>query len=580
MHTISPAESIAPQIFGPDPEGVDRRIFGVEQEYEAVYLNLAGKQIEGPWGGLILPGGPLYFAQEEVGAQPGVGFGKNGTRQYLDVGSHPEHATAEQGSALDATLGDVAAERVMGRGIGQYIEASPGMSGGRLRKRVLQYPGLNLANLPHEGTAMTTTSWGRHENYLMPRTAFENLMSDERFRALHRAHFITRSLYAGAGMWAPTVEDPTRMFAAQKMQDVRTLVNAATTASRPILNTRDEPHADPEKYARLHTIPTDGLFSISGMWLSMVSSSLVLRLIEHPEVAQKVFREYPDITDMFAASYSHEATKVIGYAHKVARDPLQPFEKRGGKAYSAVEVQRLLHTMCAAGAKEYAITAEERAGLQFWDETLTAFERGEHEQLTWIDWIARAGRMRKVDAAAKAKDFTEEKRLKALEVADVAWDSIIEPEERDPKRAKMTAHRLLRPESMQQIPGYTQALGAQMLSHIDYLQHGSPTDTRSWARTELMRRGLDDGRIVDIADWEAVRIQDLMPSAYEDLGPIVTTTQTILLNEPFSTEVPAIWPRPKGAYTLTRAQLEVLKAEAVRRMTEERAISDGEEAAW
>ncbi len=183
----------------------------------------------------------------------------NGARLYVDH-AHPEYSSPEVTTPRDAVLWDKAGERVMA------IAA----------ERALQVPGTAPIQLYKNNTDGKGASYGTHENYLMPRqTAFAEIV-----RHL-TPFFVSRQVVTGAGRVGIGQDGRGTGFQLSQRSDFFEVeVGLETTLKRPIINTRDEPHADPEKYRRLHVIIGDANLSEVATYLKVGTTSLVLAMIE------------------------------------------------------------------------------------------------------------------------------------------------------------------------------------------------------------------------------------------------------------------------------------------------------------
>ncbi|MFB9836588.1 depupylase/deamidase Dop [Actinoallomurus acaciae] len=183
----------------------------------------------------------------------------NGARLYVDH-AHPEYSTPECTNPRDAVVWDKAGERVM-------ADAA---------RRAAQVPGTQPIQLYKNNTDNKGASYGCHENYLMKReTAFSEIV-----RHL-TPFFVTRQVVCGAGRVGIGVDGRTDGFQISQRADFFEVeVGLETTLKRPIINTRDEPHADPEKYRRLHVIIGDANMSEVSTFLKLGTTGLVLAMIE------------------------------------------------------------------------------------------------------------------------------------------------------------------------------------------------------------------------------------------------------------------------------------------------------------
>jgi Pup amidohydrolase len=183
----------------------------------------------------------------------------NGARLYVDH-AHPEYSTPEVTNPLDLVRWDKAGERVM-------AEAS---------RRAATIPGTHPIHLYKNNTDNKGASYGAHENYLMRRqTPFADIVT------YLTPFFVTRQVICGAGRVGIGQDGSQPGFQISQRADFFEVeVGLETTLKRPIINTRDEPHADADKYRRLHVIIGDANLSETSTYLKVGATALVLTMIE------------------------------------------------------------------------------------------------------------------------------------------------------------------------------------------------------------------------------------------------------------------------------------------------------------
>lgn len=228
------------------------RIFGVETEY-GVAVTGADRPVEAGQTAMMM------FQPIVSRARSTNTYLSNGSRLYLDVGSHPEYATAEARDPHGALAQDLAGERIMARLALQAQQRLQATRGERVRVHVFKN---NADSAGH--------SFGCHENYLVRRFVSLEQVEHELLPFL-----ITRQLYTGAGRVTDEGFEIT-----QRADYLDEAVSSATTRSRPMVNTRDEPHADPEEFRRLHVIIGDSNRSQWTTWMKLAVTHLVLCVIE------------------------------------------------------------------------------------------------------------------------------------------------------------------------------------------------------------------------------------------------------------------------------------------------------------
>ena len=235
---------------------MDRRIFGLETEYGVTCAVESGR-------GLSADEVARYLFRKVVawGRSSNVFLG-NGSRLYLDVGSHPEYATAECDDVAQLIAHDRGGERVLE---GLVVDAQARLEAEGVAGTI---------HLFKNNTDSAGNSYGCHENYLVRRQGDFGRLADVLVPFL-----ITRQVLTGAGKVLPTPQGPVYTLS-QRADHIWESVSSATTRSRPIINTRDEPHADAEQFRRLHVIVGDSSMSETTTMLKVSATDLVLRLIE------------------------------------------------------------------------------------------------------------------------------------------------------------------------------------------------------------------------------------------------------------------------------------------------------------
>ena len=283
-----------------------RRIFGIENEY-GVTCTFHGQRRLSP------DEVARYLFRRVVswGRSSNV-FLRNGARLYLDVGSHPEYATPECDSLASLVTHDKAGERILE---GLVADAE---------KRLHEEGIAGDIYLFKNNTDSAGNSYGCHENYLVGRHGEFSRLADVLIPFL-----VTRQLICGAGKVLQTPRGAVYCLS-QRAEHIWEGVSSATTRSRPIINTRDEPHADAERYRRLHVIVGDSNMNELTTMLKVGSADLVLRMIEHGVHVPRPDAREPDPGDPrdLARPHRHPNGAARRRPRRVrARDParvLQP----------------------------------------------------------------------------------------------------------------------------------------------------------------------------------------------------------------------------------------------------------------
>ena len=285
----------------------------------------------------------------------------NGARYYVDH-AHPEISTPEVTNAAEAVCWDRAADEIV-RASMEYA------------RDVLQ-DGAELVVYKNNSDGKGN-SYGCHENYLVAReTPFGRIVSQV------TPHFVTRQIFCGSGKVG--VEQPGRepsevpFQLSQRADFFEEEVGLETTLKRPIVNTRDEPHCDPQKYRRLHVIVGDANMSEVATFLKVGTTALVLAMIEDNELGDEWLLANP-----------------VPAIRQVSHDPAlrRPILLRDGRRATALEIQW--------GLLERARKYEQTHGLESvgelvgvdvlsrWEHVLTGLEHDPGSVANWVDWAAK-----------------------------------------------------------------------------------------------------------------------------------------------------------------------------------------------
>ncbi|MER6026765.1 Pup--protein ligase [Streptomyces sp. NPDC001851] len=331
---------------------MDRRIFGLENEY-GVTCTFRGQRRLSP------DEVARYLFRRVVswGRSSNV-FLRNGARLYLDVGSHPEYATPECDNVIELVTHDKAGERILE---GLLVDA----------ERRLHEEGIaGDVYLFKNNTDSAGNSYGCHENYLVARHGEFSRLADILIPFL-----VTRQLLCGAGKVLQTPRGAVYCVS-QRAEHIWEGVSSATTRSRPIINTRDEPHADAERYRRLHVIVGDSNMSETTMLLKVGATDLVLRMIEAGTVMRDLTLENP-IRAIREVSHDITGRRKVRLA--------------SGREASALEVQREYFDKAVDFCDRRSIrTGTVAQVLELWGRTLDAIESEELDRIaTEIDWVMK-----------------------------------------------------------------------------------------------------------------------------------------------------------------------------------------------
>ncbi|MFV0632707.1 Pup--protein ligase [Demequina sp.] len=330
----------------------ERRIFGLETEF--------GLHLDAPNARAVTPeevAGHLFHSVVKWGRSSNV-FLPNASRLYIDVGAHPEYATAECDSLTDLIASDKAGERIVHDLVEQGEErlAAAGVEG--------------TIHLYKNNVDSAGNSYGCHENYLVRRRAD--------FRAFASAllpFFVTRQIVTGAGCITRTPSGAHYSFSS-RADHMWEGMSSATTRSRPMINTRDEPHANAELYRRMHVIVGDSSMSETTTLLKVGATDLLLRLME-ARIA------LPDLT------LAKEMQAIRDVAHDLSGQAT--VELADGRHLTAVEVQQTyLDTVCAHVGGMIAPTPEVERILDLWQRGIDAVRTQDFSRVdTELDWAIK-----------------------------------------------------------------------------------------------------------------------------------------------------------------------------------------------
>lgn len=332
-----------------------RRIYGLETEYG---ITIAEARPGTPAARTTAEEAARYLFRSVVerGRSTNV-FLRNGGRLYLDVGSHPEYATAECDRPRDVVIQDRAGDELL---LDLTVEAEAQLAadgvGGRIH--------LLKNNVDSEGQA-----FGSHENYLLRRRP--------NFAALVQQivpFLVTRQILTGAG-GLRTTPAGTRYCFSERSEHLWDAMSSATTRSRPIINSRDEPHADPDRYRRLHVISGDSTMAEPTTLLKLGMTGLLLDAVESGV----------RLDDLLLA----EPMRAI---RDVSRDITGTvrLELASGRRLTPVEMQEEYRRRVADHIAGMSLDDDERYVLELWERGLRAVREQRPELVaTELDWAIK-----------------------------------------------------------------------------------------------------------------------------------------------------------------------------------------------
>jgi proteasome accessory factor A len=369
---------------------------------------------------------------------------ENGARYYVDH-AHPEYSCPEVTNPRELVVHEKAGERVIEISRREATQLLP--AGTQLL--------VHKNNSDHKGN-----SYGSHENYLMDRrTSFKQIVEHL------MPFFVTRQVYAGAGkVGSENRAHPCRYQLSQRADFFEVEVALDTMVKRPIINTRDEPHADREKYRRLHVIVGDSNMSEYAIWLRQGVTAVVLAMIEDGAIDRDLSLRDP-----------------VRAIKEVSHDPSlrRAIELSSGKRLTAVQLQREYHEL----ARKYQV-GHELPGwapeiLDHWQQTLDALERDPLSLADRIDWVAKQ---------AMIGAFLERKSLD--------WDSpqaqMLDLQFHDVRPEKGLAYLLERQGKLRRLVGDEEIVRAIT---------EPPEDTRAYFRGQCLKRY---GEAVFGVNWDSI----------------------------------------------------------------------------
>ena len=330
---------------------MQRRIFGIETEF-GVTCTFHGQRRLSP------DEVARYLFRRVVswGRSSNV-FLRNGSRLYLDVGSHPEYATAECDDLVQLVTHDKAGERILED---LLVDAERRLADEGIGGDIFLFK---------NNTDSAGNSYGCHENYLVTRAGEFSRIADVLLPFL-----VTRQLICGAGKVLQTPRGAVYCLS-QRAEHIWEGVSSATTRSRPIINTRDEPHADAERYRRLHVIVGDSNMAEATTLLKVGSANLVLEMIE--DGVQ--FRDFSlDNPIRAIREISHDLT-----GRRLVR-------LAGGREASALDIQREYFSRAVEHVAKRSPDPIADRVIELWGRTLDSVEQQDLSRIDReIDWAIK-----------------------------------------------------------------------------------------------------------------------------------------------------------------------------------------------
>jgi proteasome accessory factor A len=329
---------------------MQRRIFGIENEY-GVTCTLRGQRRLSP------DEVARYLFRRVVswGRSSNV-FLENGARLYLDVGSHPEYATPECDSLYDVVAHDKAGERILE---GLLVSAERRLEEEGIRGQIYLFK---------NNTDSAGNSYGCHENYLVGRHGDFQRTIDTLI-----PFFVTRQIFSGAGKLLQTARG-TVFCLAQRAEHIWEGISSATTRSRPIINTRDEPHADAERYRRLHVIAGDSNMSEYMEYVKVGTTAALLQMLEDDVIFRDMSLENP-IRAIREISHDLTCRRKVRLVN--------------GRELSALDVQWEYLERAMRYARSTGFPPEVEKAVMMWEYLLTGLEKDPMSLSREVDWVSK-----------------------------------------------------------------------------------------------------------------------------------------------------------------------------------------------
>jgi proteasome accessory factor A len=384
----------------------------------------------------------------------------NGARLYVDH-AHPEYSAPEVTNARDAVIWDKAGERVMEQAA---IKAAtvPGQPRLQLYKN----------NVDGKGAA-----YGTHENYLMARsTPFTSVIGGL------TPFFVSRQVMVGAGrVGLGATGDKAGFQLSQRADYIEVEVGLETTLKRGIINTRDEPHADADKYRRLHVIIGDANLAETSTYLKVGTAALVLDMIESGKRFDQLRLSDP-----------------VRAVHAISHDPTLKVtvELANGRKFTGLDLQFAYHELASKHVEQEGADKVSHDVLRTWGEVLNDLARDPMSCADRLDWPAKLRLLEGYRARDGLNWGSPRLQLVDLQYADVRLD-------------KGLYNRLVSRGSMKRLVSEEEVVAAIT---------SPPEDTRAYFRGRCLERYPSaiaaaswDSVIFDLGRESLVRIPTLEP---------------------------------------------------------------------
>jgi Pup amidohydrolase len=370
----------------------------------------------------------------------------NGARFYVDH-AHPEYSSPETTNPRDLVIWDRAGERILNLSRQRAEAVSPP------EQRILIYK---------NNTDSKGNSYGTHENYLMDRRVpFARIVQHM------MPFFVSRQIFTGAGkvgLEAQWDDRGRHVFQLTQRADFfETEVGLETTLKRPIINTRDEPHADPEKYRRLHVIVGDANLCEVATFLKVGTTAIVLKMIEDGFL--------PDFSLVNPVAAIHEVSRDVSLSAQVALTD--------GRRMTALQLQSEYLEVARKYVDREDDTAENREVLERWETVLDALGSQPRSLSAQLDWVAK---LRLLDGYRERDGLSwSDPKLRAIDL-----------QYHDVRRERGLYHRLERAGKIERLTTDDEIERAVM---------EPPDDTRAFFRGRCIAKFPD---AIAAASWDSV----------------------------------------------------------------------------
>jgi len=444
---------------------MQKRIYGVETEYGIIFT---------PEGRKTLPVEKAirFLFEKLITTEHFLNvFLENGARFYQDTGCHPEYATPECASPRQLIVYDKAGERVL-EDLQIYAEE-------RIREERIAG---NLSIFKNN-TDFVGNSYGCHENYLVDRDVDFYYLAEQLIPFL-----VTRQIYSGAGKVFQTQEG-VHYCISQRAQHIYQKISGTTTNDRSIINTRDEPHADRERYRRLHVIVGDSNMSEYTNFLKVGACAVVLQMIEDNYINKD-----------FTLRNPVKAIKDISHDTSCKRK----LRLDNGREYSPIEIQLEYCQMAQRYVEHYPVSEDLMEAVGMWQYVLDRLQHNPDDLDRKIDWIIKRKLIR---------NWTKRRGAR--------WDDprvfMLDLQYHDIRLNRGLFYLLERRGAVDRILNDEEVLKAKT---------EPPHNTRARMRGEFIKLARQNGIQYDL-DWSNIRLGNLLNVRVMCNNPFETDTQKV-----------------------------------------------------